>query len=186
MSRGKRWIIFMLYLCFCFPALTKWRDCSSGTHKEKHTEASFPELITEGRPFLCSVLSFSCVFMSLSLFIFTTARTLWASHLLFAWLGVFSPPFFCVFFSILDTKGKHSLEVNHAPQTQAPNHVWLCRRTSFPFLISDPNVLLWEFLFGLISNLHTFPRKTQQEACLQKRIIRQGQTWCIKHDLTGS
>lgn len=30
----------MLYLCFCFPALTKWRDCSSGTHREKHTGTS--------------------------------------------------------------------------------------------------------------------------------------------------
>lgn len=66
----------------------------------RHSAASFPELITEGRPFLFSVLSFSCVFVSLPLFIFTAACTFWASHLLFAWLGFFSPPFLCVFFSI--------------------------------------------------------------------------------------
>lgn len=79
------------------------------------------------------------------------------------------------------SKGENSQEVNHVVHTQAPDHIRLHRGTSFPFLISDPAVLLWEFVFGLISNLYTFPRKTQQEACLQKPkcIIRQGQTWHI-------
>lgn len=183
--------------CFCFPLFTKWRDCSSRTQRStkghqrkmkldrRHRTASFPELITEGRPFLCTVL----LFMSLPLFIFTAACTFWASHLLFAWLR-FCFPIRCFADSCrYSSKGEHSLERNHAPQNQAPDHIWhMCRRKSFPFLISDPVVLLWEFMFGLISNLHTFPRKTQQEICLQKPkcIVRQGQTWCIKYDLAGS
>lgn len=105
MSRGQRRIILVLYLCFCFVSQflqnaviaaqvhtersTKGHQCKTKPDR-RHIAASFPELITEGRPFLCSVLSFRCVFVSLPLFIFTAACTFWASHLLFAWLGFFS------------------------------------------------------------------------------------------------
>lgn len=128
MSWRNTWIIVMLYLCFCFPVFTKWHNCSSGTHTEKHAGPSAPNETRQSaqrcffsrahyrRSSFSLLSSFSCVFVSLPLFIFTTACTFWASRLLFAWLRFFSLCFACS--SQYSFKGEHSLEVNHAPQTQ--------------------------------------------------------------------
>lgn len=67
----------------------------------RHSAPSFPELITEGRPF---------VYMSLPLFIFTIACTFCASHPLFVWLAFF-PPWYSF-------KGEYSLKWNHTSRLQ--------------------------------------------------------------------
>lgn len=169
MSSRKRWIILMPYLCFCFPVFTKCCDCSSGTHRKKHIGPSAQNETrqTAQRRFFSrahyrrSSSSPLSSFFQLCLCVtshFHLQRWMYllsfSSPLCFAWI-FFSPlvPFACS--SRYSSKGEYSQEVNHAPQTQAPNHIWLCRRTSFPFLISDPAVLLWDFQSLYISKKDT-------------------------------
>lgn len=152
MSRSNTWILFMLYLCFCFPVFTKWHDCSLGSHTHRstqghqrqmkpdsrHSPASFPELITEGRSFLCSVLSV----VSLCHFLFSSSPLHVPSELLIFYLAsIFFPlRFFCAFFS----KGEHSLEVNHAPQTQT---IYSCAGDLFFFSFWIPLFFCRNFCF---------------------------------------
>lgn len=143
-AEEKKQIIYALFM-FLFPSFYKmaWLQLRY-TQKEAHRAISTKWNPTDSTALLLfqsslqKVVLFSALFFLLAVsschFLFSSSPLHVSSELLIssclAWI-FFLRSFACS--SRSSSKGEHSLEVNHAPQTQAPDHIMTVQKDIFSF-----------------------------------------------------